>query len=104
MPHCLSCEYTLHNKFCLVHFALVLHFVFAIMSPRPAKRRNRPVSLNLKTMSLAELNALPTNSLILLASARNLVTTGTKTRLAQRVFEHEQAGRQARTHLELQEP
>ena len=27
MPHCLSCEYTLHNKFYLVYFALVLHFV-----------------------------------------------------------------------------
>ena len=65
------------------------------MPPRPAKRRNRPVSLNPKTMSLAELNALPRNSLILLASARNLVTTGTKTRLAQRVFEHEQAGTHA---------
>ena len=65
------------------------------MPPRPAKRRNRPVSLDPKTMSLAELNALPRNSLILLASARNLVTTGTKTRLAQRVFEHEQAGTHA---------
>ena len=95
MPHCLSCEYTLHNKFYLVYFALVLYFVFAIMPPRPVKRRNRPVSLNPKTMSLAELNALPRNSLILLASARNLVTTGTKTRLAQRVFEHEQAGTHA---------
>jgi len=73
----------------------VLYFVFAIMPPRPAKRRNRPVSLNPKTMSLAELNALPRNSLILLASACNLVTTGTKTHLAQRVFEHEEAGMHA---------
>ena len=93
VPHCLPCEYTLHKKFYQVYFALVLYFVFAIMPPRPAKRRNRPVSLNLETMSLAELNALPRNSLILLASARNLVTTCMKTRLAQRVFEHEQAGR-----------
>ena len=35
-----------------------------------------------------ELNALPRNSLILLASAQNLVTTGTRARLAQRVYEH----------------
>ena len=93
--HCLPCEYTLHYKFYQVYFALVLYLVFAIMPSRPAKRRNRPVSLNPKTMSLAELNALPRNSLILLASARNLVTTGTKTRLAQQVFEHEQAGTHA---------
>ena len=63
------------------------------MPPRPAKRRNRLVKLNPKTMPLAELNALPRNSLILLA--RNLMTTGTKIRLAQRVFEHEQAGTRA---------
>ena len=95
MPHCLPCEYTLHNKFYLVYFALVLYFVFAIMPPRPAKHRNCPASLNPKTMSLAELNALSRNSLILLALARNLVTTGMKSRLAQRVFEHEQAGMHA---------
>ena len=50
------------------------------MPPRPAKRHNCPVSLNLKTMSLAELHTLPRHSLILLALTRNLVTTGTKTR------------------------
>ena len=59
------------------------------MPPHPSKRRNRPVSLDPKSLTLAELNALPRNSLILLASARNLVTTGTKTRLAQCVYEHE---------------
>ena len=61
------------------------------MPPRPSKRSNRPVSLDPKSLTLAELNALPRNSLILLASARNLVTTGTKSRLAQRVYEHERA-------------
>ena len=61
------------------------------MPPRPPKRRNRPVSLDPKSLTLAKLNALPRNSLILLASARNLVTTGTKTPLAQRVYEHEHA-------------
>jgi len=40
-------------------------------------------------MSVAELQALPRNSLILMASARNLVTTGTKNLLAQRALEHE---------------
>ena len=40
-------------------------------------------------MSIVDLQALPKKSLILLASARNLVTTSTKPLLAQRVFEHE---------------
>ena len=57
--------------------------------PRLANCRNRPVSLDPKSMSIADLQALPKKSLILLASARNLVTTGTKPLLAQRVFEHE---------------
>ena len=57
--------------------------------PRLANRRNHPVSLDPKSMSIADLQTLPKKSLILLASARNLVTTGTKPLLAQRVFEHE---------------
>ena len=44
-----------------------------------------------KSLTLAQLNALPRNSLILLASARNLVTTGTRSRLAQPIFKHEHA-------------
>lgn len=40
-------------------------------------------------MSLPELQALPKKSLLLLASARNLKTTGNKAQLAQRVFEHD---------------
>ena len=63
-------------------------FLSSIMPPRPSKRRS--VCLDPKSLTLAELNALPRNSLILLASARNLVTTGTKTRLAC-VYEHERA-------------
>ena len=39
-------------------------------------------------MSLADLQALPKKSLVLLASARNFVTTGTKAQIAQRVFEN----------------
>ena len=56
--------------------------------PRPSSRRNRSVTLDPKSLTLAQLNALPRNSLILMASARNLVTTGTKARLAQRIFDH----------------
>ena len=48
------------------------------MPPRPANRRNRAVTKDPKSLTLAQLNALPKNSLILLASARNLVTTGTR--------------------------
>ena len=44
-----------------------------------------------KSLRLAQLNALPSNSLILLASTRSLVTIGTRSRLAQRIFEHEHA-------------
>ena len=44
-----------------------------------------------KPLMLAQLNALPRNSLILLASARNLVITGTRYRLAQPIFKHEHA-------------
>ena len=61
------------------------------MTPRPANRRNRAVTMDPKSLTLAQLNAPPRNSLILLASARNLVTTGTRSRLAQRIFEHEHA-------------
>ena len=57
--------------------------------PRRSNRRNGPARPNPEVMSVAELQALPRNSLILMASARNLVTTGTKNLLAQRVFEHE---------------
>ena len=61
------------------------------MPPRPSKRHNHPVSLDPKSLTLAELNALPRNSLILLASAQNPVTTDTKTHLTQHVYEHERA-------------
>ena len=71
--------------------SLFSHSFCLIMPPRPSNRRNRSVSLDPKALTLAKLNDLPRNSLILLASARNLVTTGTKTRLAQRIYEHEKA-------------
>ena len=57
--------------------------------PRSSKRRNRSADLDPKDMSLAQLQTLPRQSLILLAAARNLVTTGTKTRIAYRIFAHE---------------
>ena len=54
------------------------------MHPRPGNRRNRAVTMDPKSLTLAQLNAL-------LASARNLVTTGTRSRLAQPIFKHEHA-------------
>ena len=57
--------------------------------PRSSKRRNRSADLDPKDKSLAQLQTLPRQSLILLAAARNLVTTGTKTRIAYRIFAHE---------------
>ena len=70
-------------------------FLSSIMPPRPANRRNRAVTMDPKSLTLAQLNALPRNSLILLASARNLVTTGTRSRLAQPIFELEHANNHA---------
>ena len=52
-------------------------------------RRNRLKSFDPKDMSLQELQVLPKKSLLLLASARNLVTTGSKAQLAQQLFEHD---------------
>ena len=57
--------------------------------PLRSNRRNGPARPNPEVMSVAELQALPRNSLILMASARNLVTTGTKNLLAQLALEHE---------------
>ena len=62
-------------------------FYSSIMPPRPSKRSNRPLSLDPKSLTLAELNALPRNSFILLSSSRNLLCPGTKTHFAQRVYE-----------------
>ena len=57
----------LHNASCVVFFCSLLRFssVFcsSIMPPRPSKRRNRPVSFDPKSLTFAELNALPRNSL-----------------------------------------
>ena len=77
-----------------VYYALVSYFSL-IMPPRPANRRNRAITMDPKLLMLAKLNALPRNSLILLASARNLVTEGTRSRLAHRIFEHEHANNPA---------
>ena len=52
-------------------------------------RRNRPASFNQKAMSVAELQRLPKNTLVLLGSARNLITTGSKAQIDQSVFELE---------------
>ena len=52
-------------------------------------RRNRPASFNPKAMSVAELQGLPKNTLVLLVSARKFITTGSKAQLAQRAFELE---------------
>ena len=49
---------------------------------------NCSAKLASENMSLAELQALLRQSLILLAAARNLVTTGTKKRIAHRIFAH----------------
>ena len=54
-----------------------------------SNHRNRPKSFDPKDMSFQDLQALPKKSLLLLVSARNLVTTGNKAQLAQRIFEHD---------------
>ena len=54
-----------------------------------SNRRNRPASFNPKAMSVAELQGLPRKTLVLLASVQNLITTGSKAKIAQRVFVYE---------------
>ena len=60
--------------------------------PRPARNRRRVSNTGnpAASMEIAQLLALPRQSLVLLASARNLVSTGSKARLAERIhaFEH----------------
>ena len=74
------------------------------MPPRPANRRNRALTMDPQSLTLAQLKALPRNSLILLASARNLLTTGTRSRLAQRIFQHEHANNPAPQAIALHLP
>ena len=59
--------------------------------PRVTRNRRRvPNTVNPESMELGQLLALPRQSLVLLASARHLVTTGSKAQLAERIhgFEH----------------
>ena len=59
--------------------------------PRATRNRRRvPNTVNPESMELGQLLALPRQSLVLLASARHLVTTGSKAQLAERIhgFEH----------------
>ena len=58
--------------------------------PRPARNRRPTKAVNPAAMELGQLLALPRQTLVLLASARHLVTTGSKARLAERIhaFEH----------------
>ena len=58
--------------------------------PCPARNRGPPKAVNPASMELGQLLALPRQTLVLLASARHLVNTGLKARLAERIhtFEH----------------
>ena len=59
--------------------------------PRAFRNRRRVSNtINQASMEFGQLSALPRQSLVLLASARHLVTTGSKARLAERIhaFEH----------------
>ena len=56
--------------------------------PLRSNRRNGPARPNPEVVR-SRIASLAMNSLILLASARNLVTAGTKNLLAQRALEHE---------------
>ena len=63
-----------------------------------------PTSLDSTNFSLFEFQALPMNPLILLASAQNLVTTGTRTLLAERIFEHEPVNEHGPQRINLHAP
>jgi len=79
-------------------------FIFLSMPACPSNHWNHPTSLDSTNLLLFEFQALPMNPLILLASAQNLVTTGTRTLLAERIFEHEQANEHGPDHIDLHAP
>ena len=58
--------------------------------PHPARNHGLPKTVHPASMELAQLLALPRQTLVLLASAWHLVTTVSKARLAERIhaFEH----------------
>ena len=56
---------------------------------RHSNPRNPPKSFDPRALSFQDLQALPKKSLLLLASACNLVTSGTKAQVAQRIFEND---------------
>ena len=56
---------------------------------RPARNCGPPKAVNPASMELGQLLALPPQTLVLLASARHLVTTGSKVCLAERIHPFE---------------
>ena len=74
--------------------------IFSSMPPRPLNFRNCPTSLDPTNLLLIELQALPRSSFILLALACNLVTTGTRTVLAERIFEHDRVNKHGTQHID----
>ena len=71
-------------------FASVQFFPFPSTMPHPARKCGPPKAVNPASMELGQLLALPHQTLVLLASARHLMTTGSRTRLTERIhaFEH----------------
>ena len=67
---------------------LTVFCIFSVAMRGSSNRRNRSASFVPNVTSVSEFRALPKQSLILMASARNLVTTGTKGQVSQRIFEH----------------
>ena len=74
--------------------------IFSSMPPRPLNFWNCPTSLDPTNLLLIELQALPRSSLILLALACNLVTTGTRTVLAERIFERDWVNKHGTQHVD----
>lgn len=74
--------------------------IFSSMPPRPLNFWNCPTSLDPTNLLLIELRALPRSLLILLALACNLVTTGTRTVLAERIFECDWVNKHGTQHVD----
>ena len=85
-----STLHTLSIFSCKFNFSIPVFPDFTM--PRAARtRRHVSNTVNPASMKLGQLLALPPQSLVLLASARHLVTTGSKARLAERIHACEHA-------------
>ena len=84
--HCTSSTLDTRSSF----LGSLCPFIAQFSTPRAARNRRRaPKEIEPAFMDVGQLLALPRQTLVLLASAHNLVATGTKALLAERIYKFE---------------